>query len=67
MKARGMSANALARAAGIPPRLVHRVMSGERALALDEVERVAAALHVGVGWLLRSALKDPPPSGDVHK
>jgi transcriptional regulator with XRE-family HTH domain len=61
MTARGLSQNGLSRAAGMPATLLHRAMSGERALQLDEVERLAAALGVGVSWLLRSALKGHPP------
>lgn len=58
--ARGMSQNALARAAGVPPRSLHRALNGDRALQLDEVERLAPVLDVSVGWLLRSALTRVP-------
>jgi transcriptional regulator with XRE-family HTH domain len=55
MTARGLSQNALARAAGMPPTLLHRSLQGRRQLQLDELERLAPALGVGVVWLLRSA------------
>ena len=64
MTARGLSQTALARAAGMPPTLLHRVINRERDLQLDEVERLAPALGVTVGWLLRSALMGTPRSGE---
>ena len=60
MTAHGMSQNALARAAGMPPTLLHRAMNGERALQLDELERIASALGVTPLWFLRSALTRGP-------
>lgn len=56
MTAAGLSQSELARAAGIAPTLLHRVIRGERDLQLAEVERLATAFHVGAGWLLLSAL-----------
>lgn len=66
MTARGMSQNALARAAGMPPTLLHRALQGRRQLQLNELERLAPALGVGVGWLIRSAVTGTPRSGDVQ-
>jgi transcriptional regulator with XRE-family HTH domain len=63
MTARGLSQNALARAAGMPPTLLHRSLNRERELRLSEVERIADALGVGVVWLIRSALTHTPPDG----
>ena len=73
MTARGMSQRALAAAAGMPPTLLHRAMSGERSLQLDELERIAPALGVTPLWFLRSALtrssdvrtREPEPLGDM--
>jgi transcriptional regulator with XRE-family HTH domain len=65
MTARGLSQNALARAARMPPTLLHRSLQGRRQLQLDELERLAPALGVGVVWLLRSAVTGTPPSGDT--
>lgn len=62
--ARGMSQNALAKAAGMPPTLLHRAVKGERQLQLDELERIAPVLGISVEWLLRSALIHTPRSGD---
>lgn len=61
--ARGLSQNALARAAGMPPTLLHRVLSGERQLRLDELEQLATALGVSAEWLVRSAVTHTPPDG----
>lgn len=60
MTARGMSQTALARAAGIPPTLLHRAVKGERVLQLDEVEALARALDVSVEWLLSAAIRRAP-------
>ena len=67
MTARGLSQKALARAAGMPPSLVHRAMARERDLRLDELERIAPALGVTPLWLIRSALTHVPPSGDCSE
>jgi transcriptional regulator with XRE-family HTH domain len=56
MIARGMTQRSLARAAGIPPSLLHRAMQGRRQLQLDELEQLAPALGVTPLWFLRSAL-----------
>lgn len=55
MTARVMSQNALARAAGMSPSLMHRTMLGERHLSIDELDRVAAVLEVTPEYLLRQA------------
>jgi len=55
MTARGMSARALARAAGMPASLLHRAMAGERPLSLDELDAVSAALGVQPDYLVRMA------------
>lgn len=62
LTARNMSQNALARAAGMAPTLLHRTMLGERQLTLDEFAAVAAALDVTPTYLLRVATEKPPPS-----
>jgi transcriptional regulator with XRE-family HTH domain len=59
--AAGMSQTELARAAGIPPTLLHRAVRGTRDLRLDELERLAGAFGVGPGWLMLSALLNVPP------
>jgi transcriptional regulator with XRE-family HTH domain len=68
MTARDMSQNELARAAGMPPTLLHRAVKHERALQLDEVEALARVLDVSAEWLLSSAIrtwaKRHPPSGE---
>ena len=64
MTARGLSQNALAKRAGMAPTLLHRAMSGERDLRLDELERIAPVLGVSAVWLVRSALTRTPPTGD---
>jgi transcriptional regulator with XRE-family HTH domain len=64
MIARGMTQRSLARAAGIPPSLLHRAMQGRRQLQLDELEQLAPALGVTPLWFLRSALTHAPRSGD---
>jgi hypothetical protein len=51
----------------MPPSLVHRAMSGERQLQLDELERIAPALGLEVGWLLVSALMRVPRSGECSE
>lgn len=60
MDARGMSQNALARAAGMPPTLLHRAMSGERDLTLDELDGIARALRRSPDRLIRDARTAPP-------
>lgn len=67
MTARGMSQRALAAAAGMPPTLLHRAINGERSLQLEEVERLARVLGVTPLWLLRSAIKHAPRSGDCSE
>jgi transcriptional regulator with XRE-family HTH domain len=64
MTARKLSQNALARAAGMPPTLLHRAVNGERDLQLDEVEQLARALGVSVEWLLSAAIRRAPRSGE---
>jgi transcriptional regulator with XRE-family HTH domain len=66
-RSRGLSQNALARAAGMPPTLLHRAMQGRRQLQLDELERLAPALGVSAVWLIRAAASTGTPrSGDVQ-
>lgn len=67
MTARGMSQNALAKAAAMPPTLLHRAMSGERPLSIDELDAVAAVLEVTPEHLLRLARTRIPLSSDVQK
>lgn len=55
LSARGMSQNQLARAIGIPPTLVHRVVKGSRQLTLNELDAVAAVLEVTPEDLVRFA------------
>jgi transcriptional regulator with XRE-family HTH domain len=62
MTARGMSQNELARAAGMPPTLVHRVMARKRTLSLDELDALAAALGSSGRLLVRYATESPRPS-----
>jgi gp16 family phage-associated protein len=59
--ARGISRNALARGAGMPATLVHRVINGERTLSLDEADKIAAALGISLEHLLRTARTASPP------
>ena len=66
MSARGMSQNAAARAAGMPPTLLHRAMSGDRHLTIDELDGLAGALDVTPEYLLRLARTRAPLSGDVQ-
>lgn len=66
MDARGMSQRALARAAGMPPSLLHRAMSGERPLSIDELAALADVLDVTPEYLLRLARTRTPLSGDVQ-
>lgn len=65
MTARGMSQNGLAKAAGMPPTLLHRAMLGERPLSIDELAAVAAVLDVKPEHLLRLA-REHTPTGDVQ-
>jgi plasmid maintenance system antidote protein VapI len=53
--ARNLSQTALARAAGIPPTLLHRALKHERHLTIDELGAVASALDVTPEHLLRLA------------
>jgi transcriptional regulator with XRE-family HTH domain len=55
LAARGMSQNQLARAIGIPPTLIHRVVKGSRQLTLNELDAVAAVLEVTPDDLVRFA------------
>jgi transcriptional regulator with XRE-family HTH domain len=55
MRRARLSQNALAKRAGIAPTLVHRAMSGERVLSIDELGAVAAALGVKPEQLVRVA------------
>ena len=66
LTARRMSQRELARAAGIPASLLHRTMSGERQLRVDELERIAAAFGVTAEYLVRLASRSTslPPTGD---
>lgn len=59
MIARSMSQTALARAAGIPPTLLHRTFNGERPLTIDELGAVAAVLEVTPEHVLRVARAHP--------
>jgi transcriptional regulator with XRE-family HTH domain len=54
-RARGMSQNALARAADMAPTLLHRAVKGQRNLQLDELDRIARALGVTPEHLIRLA------------
>jgi transcriptional regulator with XRE-family HTH domain len=67
MSARGLSQNALARAAGMPPTLLHRAMSGERALSIDELDALARALEVTPEHLLRLARTRAPLSDECSE
>jgi transcriptional regulator with XRE-family HTH domain len=67
MSARGMSQNAAARAAGMPPTLLHRAMNGERALSIDELDALAATLDVTPEHLLRLARTRAPLSSDCSE
>ena len=60
MIARGMSQRALAKAADMPPSLLHRAMAGERPLSIDELAAVAAVLGVTPEYLLRLARTRTP-------
>lgn len=71
MTARGLSQNALARRAGMPPTMLHRAIAGERRLSLDELGAIAGALDLEPEHLLWSARQpaqaadtDVPPSGE---
>ncbi len=55
MTARGMSQNALAKAAGMPPSLLHRAMNNERPLSIEELASVALVLDVTPEHVLRLA------------
>jgi transcriptional regulator with XRE-family HTH domain len=57
LAARGMSQNQLARAIGIPPTLIHRVVKGTRQLTLNELEAAAAVLRVRPETIIRVARK----------
>jgi transcriptional regulator with XRE-family HTH domain len=60
MQSRAMSQNALARAAGMAPTLLHRAMNGERHLTIDELDALAAVLDVKPEYLLRLARTRTP-------
>jgi transcriptional regulator with XRE-family HTH domain len=53
--ARGMSQNALAKAAGMAPTLLHRAIKRERHLTIDELDGLARVLDVTPEHLLRLA------------
>jgi DNA-binding Xre family transcriptional regulator len=55
LAARRMSQNQLARAIGVPPTLVHRVVKGSRQLTLNELDAVAVVLEVSPEDLVRFA------------
>jgi transcriptional regulator with XRE-family HTH domain len=61
MTARGLSQRELAKRAGMPPTLLHRAMSGERVLTIDELAACAAVLDVTPEHLLRLARTRTPP------
>jgi transcriptional regulator with XRE-family HTH domain len=61
MRARGWSQTKLARASGIAPTLVHRIMAGERAFTLDELAAVAGALRTTPDRLIHLARTRIPP------
>jgi transcriptional regulator with XRE-family HTH domain len=67
MLAHGLSQNALARAAGMPPTLLHRALNRERELRLHEIEWLADAFGIDVEWLLSAALTHTPRSGDCSE
>ena len=64
MTAAGLSQNALAKAAGMAPSLLHRAMKGERPLSLDELDAVARVLRVKPEYLVRLARTRSPLSGE---
>lgn len=64
MTSRGMSQNALAKAAGMPPTLLHRAMNGERSLQLDELAAIAVVFDLTPEHLVRVARTNTPRSGD---
>lgn len=55
MTERRMSQNALARAAGMPPTLLHRALNRDRHLTIDELDALAGALDVTPEHLVRLA------------
>jgi transcriptional regulator with XRE-family HTH domain len=57
-RARGLSQEALAEAAGLHRTYVGSVERAERNLALDNIEKLAAALEVEPADLLRAASRD---------
>jgi transcriptional regulator with XRE-family HTH domain len=63
MQAQRLSQNALARAAGMAPTLLHRAMNGERHLTINELAALARALDVTPEYLLRLARQRVAASG----
>lgn len=67
MLSRNLSQNRLARAAGMPPSLLHRAMNGERPLSIDELGAIATVLDVTPEHVVRVArravLATRPPIG----
>lgn len=67
MRRHRLSQNALAKAAGMPPSLLHRAMNGERALSIDELAAVAVVLGVLPESIVRAArerMTGVTPSGE---
>jgi transcriptional regulator with XRE-family HTH domain len=63
----GLSQRDLAARAGIPATLVHRAWRGERPFELDEVEALAPVLGVSIVWLIDSAMRRAPRSGECSE
>jgi transcriptional regulator with XRE-family HTH domain len=56
--ARGVSASALARAAGVDPGVVNRYLDGRRGLTLETADKLAAALNLRL-------VVDPDGAGSI--
>ena len=65
MTSRNMSQTALARAAGMPPTLLHRAVNRERHLTIDELDAVARVLGVTPEHLVRLARTRTPLTDDT--
>jgi len=57
-EAKGWSPEELARAAGVPPRVIREIESGE-GLPLNQVAPIARALGVSAGWLVYGVGRAP--------